>query len=54
MGRNPLALPNGETRHWLEDGDEVVFRGRAERNGHVGIGFGECRGRIAPAPVWPA
>jgi fumarylacetoacetase len=53
-GRDPLTLPNGETRLWLQDGDEVIFRGRAERAGHVAIGFGECRGRIEPAPAWPA
>jgi fumarylacetoacetase len=52
-GTKPLALPNGETRLWLEDGDEIIFRGRAERAGHVPIGFGECRGVIAPAPEWP-
>jgi fumarylacetoacetase len=52
-GTQPLALPNGETRRWLEDGDEVIFRARAERDGFVPIGFGECRGRIAPAPAWP-
>ena len=42
----PVALPNGETRQYLEDGDEVVFRGRAHREGYVSIGFGECHGRI--------
>jgi len=42
----PVALPNGESRQYLEDGDEVVFRGRANREGYVSIGFGECRGRI--------
>jgi len=42
----PVALPNGETRQYLEDGDEVVFRARANREGYVSIGFGECRGRI--------
>jgi len=52
-GRNPLTLPNGETRLWLEDGDEVIFRARAERPGYRAIGFGECRGRILPAPAWP-
>jgi fumarylacetoacetase len=52
-GRNPVTLPNGETRLWLEDGDEIIFRGRAERPGAVPIGFGECRGRIDPAPAWP-
>ncbi len=45
----PLRLPNGETRRYLEDGDEVIFRGRANRDGYVSIGFGECRARVAPA-----
>jgi fumarylacetoacetase len=43
-----LALGD-EKRMWLEDGDEVVFRARAERAGHVAIGFGECSGVIGPA-----
>jgi len=47
-GSTPVQLGGGETRIWLEDGDEVIFRGRAERPGHIAIGFGECRGRIAP------
>lgn len=46
-GTRPLALPSGETRRFLEAGDEVILRGRCERAGHVSIGFGECRGRIA-------
>ena len=53
-GTVPLTLPNGETRSWLEDGDEVVLRGRASRNGFKSIGFGECKGTIAPAVPWPA
>ena len=53
-GTVAVPLPNGETRRYLEDGDEVVFRARAMRDGHAAIGFGECRGRIAPAPAWPA
>lgn len=52
-GKVPITLPGGETRRWLEDGDEVVLRARAEREGFVGIGFGECRGRLLPAPAWP-
>ncbi len=52
-GATPLKLPNGETRGFLEDGDEVIFRGRAERDGFVGIGFGECRAQISPALEWP-
>jgi fumarylacetoacetase len=45
-GREPLILPTGEERRFLEDGDEVVLRGRCEREDFVGIGFGECRGVI--------
>lgn len=48
-GRDPLCLPNGETRTALEDGDEIVLTARATKAGAVSIGFGECRGRIAPA-----
>jgi fumarylacetoacetase len=50
-GSKPIALPGGETRRFLEDGDEVVFRARAERPGFVSLGLGECRARIAPAPA---
>jgi fumarylacetoacetase len=53
-GTKPLTLPNGETRAWLEDGDEVIFRAKAERQGFTPIGFGECRGVIAPAIAWPS
>jgi len=48
-GAEPLVLPDGETRTFLEDGDEVCIRGYAERPGFARIGFGECRGRILPA-----
>jgi fumarylacetoacetase len=48
-GRVPLALPTGETRRFLEDGDEVVLRARCERPGFAPIGFGECRGRVISA-----
>ena len=45
-GAEPLTLPTGETRAFLEDGDEVIMRGYAERAGAVRIGFGECRGVV--------
>ncbi len=48
-GKAPIALPNGEQRAWLADGDEVIFRGRASRDGYVSIGFGECRAVVEPA-----
>jgi fumarylacetoacetase len=45
-GEEPLALPDGESRRFLEDGDEVIMRGYCERAGAVRIGLGECRGVI--------
>jgi fumarylacetoacetase len=48
-GKQPVALPNGETRAFLQDGDEVIFRAHCEAAGRAGIGFGECRGLIVPA-----
>jgi fumarylacetoacetase len=48
-GTEPIELPTGESRRWLEDGDEVIIRGWCEREGFVRIGFGECRGIILPA-----
>ena len=48
-GREPLVLPSGESRRFLEDGDEVTLRLRARRDGAAPIGFGECRATILPA-----
>jgi fumarylacetoacetase len=48
-GTEPLELPTGETRKFLEDGDEVILRAYCEREGHARIGFGECRGVVLPA-----
>jgi fumarylacetoacetase len=50
-GSDPLTLPTGEQRRFLEDGDEVILRGHCARDGFARIGFGECRGIIAPAEV---
>ena len=46
-GTEPLVLPTGETRRFLEDGDEVIMRASCEREGHRRIGFGECRGIVS-------
>ncbi len=48
-GTEPIALPSGETRRFLEDGDEVIMKGYCEREGFRRIGFGECRGKIVAA-----
>lgn len=48
-GERPIALPDGESRTFLEDGDEVTLRGWCEKAGARRIGFGAARGRITPA-----
>ena len=48
-GTRAISLPAGESRLWLEDGDEVLIRGRAVREGFVSIGFGPCDGRVVAA-----
>jgi fumarylacetoacetase len=45
----PFRLPNGESRRYLEDGDEIIFKARANREECIAIGFGECRGRVVDA-----
>ena len=50
-GKQPLQLPSGETRSFLEDGDEVTLRAWCEADGAVRIGFGECVGRVVPGPI---
>lgn len=48
-GANPLQLPSGESRKFLEDGDEVVMKGYFQSAASPRIGFGECSGMILPA-----
>ncbi|MDA9478099.1 fumarylacetoacetase [Bradyrhizobium sp. CCBAU 65884] len=50
-GKEPLQLPGGEQRTFLEDGDEIVITGRCARNGFAPIGFGRCAGRITASPA---
>jgi len=50
-GTEPIRLPNGEERRFLEDGDEVTLRGWCERDGFARIGFGDCTGVVLPAPT---
>jgi fumarylacetoacetase len=45
-GSRPMTLASGETRIFLEDGDEAIFRAHCRRPGFVPIGLGECRARI--------
>jgi fumarylacetoacetase len=47
-GKQPIELASGETRSFLEDGDEIVLRAWCEGEG-TRIGFGECVGRVVAA-----
>jgi fumarylacetoacetase len=48
-GKVPLQFPGGESRIFIEDGDEVTMRGRCERQGAAPIGWGECTGAVRAA-----
>ncbi len=48
-GKSPITLANGETRSFLEDGDEIVFHARTEQTGYRSIGFGACSGVVGVA-----
>jgi fumarylacetoacetase len=48
-GKQPITLPNGQTRTFLEDGDAIVLTAACERDGFVRLGFGASRGQILPA-----
>jgi fumarylacetoacetase len=48
-GSEPLALPDGTTRAWLEDGDELSITATAAGPDGARVGLGEARGQIMPA-----
>ena len=48
-GKAPIQLASGETRSFLEDGDELTLSARCEAEGAVSIGFGSCSGKVLPA-----
>jgi len=48
-GKAALQLPGGETRVFLEDGDEATMRGRCHRQGVASLGWGECTGLVRAA-----
>ena len=48
-GREPIALPTGEKRGFIEDGDEIIFKGFCSKQNYPRIGFGECRAVLLPA-----
>ncbi|MBC7941499.1 MAG: fumarylacetoacetase, partial [Chitinophagaceae bacterium] len=48
-GKQALALPGGETRHFLEDGDTVTLRAFCAMPGAVRIGLGQVSGTVLAA-----
>lgn len=50
-GKDPIELPTGEVRRFLEDGDEIIMRGSCQKEGAARIGFGECRGSVVSSVV---
>ena len=48
-GQQPLTLPGGEQRTFLEDGDTVALRAWCEKPGAARVGFGVCEGQVLPA-----
>ena len=50
-GKDPVTLPTGETRCFLEDGDELVLTAKAQHDGFRSIGFGTCSGTVSPGTV---
>jgi fumarylacetoacetase len=48
-GKQPITLPNGEQRTFLEDGDALTLRGYCERDGAARIGLGEVTGTVLPS-----
>jgi fumarylacetoacetase len=49
-GRNPIQLPSGQSRTFLQDGDTLLYRASCRRDGFAPIGFGDCRGTIFALP----
>ena len=47
-GMEPIQLPDGDTRSFLEDGDELTLSARCHADGAVTIGLGSCTGQILP------
>jgi fumarylacetoacetase len=48
-GSEPIQLPDGTERKFLQDGDEIIMRAWCEMPGAVRIGLGRCAGTITPA-----
>lgn len=47
-GTKSVELNGGQTRKFIQDGDEVIIRGYCQKK-DVRVGFGECSGVLLPA-----
>ena len=47
MGKKLITFPNGDTRKFLKDGDEVVMSGFCQGSNYR-VGFGDCAGKVLP------
>jgi len=50
-GKQPVTLPSGETRSFLEDGDSIALNAHCVAPGRTRIGFGTCEGTVLAAVV---
>ncbi len=48
-GTEPIDLPDGTQRRFLQDGDELTISAWCHRDGAARVGFGGCSGVIQPA-----
>ncbi len=48
-GKQPITLPGGQSRTFLEDGDSITLRAHCAKPGAVRLGFGDCQGTVLPA-----
>lgn len=53
-GAEPISLPTGEARKFLEDGDEVIISGYCGKEDYPRIGLGECRGEVMNRAIGPS
>ncbi len=47
-GSQPVTMPDGSERKFINDGDTVILKGWGEKDG-IRIGFGEASGKVLPA-----
>ncbi len=51
-GKNPITLPWGESRSFLEDGDEIIIKAVCQKEGYPTISFGQASGTVLKANMF--